>query len=340
MLAGVLALTGSAASAGPDLPDLPPIGSTTTSAPTVTTTTLPPAPVYRVYFSRSEPGVHPDLWRVDPGTISASDPDGNAAPVPGANSSAWEYSADVSPDGRTLVFVSDRDGDDDLYLLDLTTAGAEPVALTKNTTSDRSPVWSPDGTAIAHVSWVQTGKRTTHPRVQITTVGNGTTRTIADPEPRLHDTPVWSPDGTKLVFSAGYTNDADLLLADVASGTLLRKLTDGPAREVHRSPDWSPDGKRIVFTRQEVAGSVRDLDLLVVGADGGSPQPVVAGAETDAEHGEWHPDGASIIFSGLSRDHRQLHRVTAGADGRWSPPTRFLSTDGFDTQPTWARVAS
>lgn len=338
-LAGVLALTGSAATAGPDLPDLPILGDSTTTTVAPTTTLAPPPPAFWIYFSRSSQGVHPDLWRVDPATITAADPDGDAQPVTAVNTDAWEYSADVSPDGRTLAFVSDRDGDDDIYLLDLVAPGAQPVQLTKNTTADRAPAWAPDGRSIAYVGWVPIAKRTTAQRVQITKIADGTTRTISDSEPHQHDTPAWNPDGTELAFSAGYHNDADLFIADVASGTVTRRLTDGPVKDVHRSPDWSPDGTSIVYTRQEVAGSTRDLDLFVVAAGGGRPVPVVTGVETSAEQGEWHPGGRSIVFSGLSQQHRQLHLVTRGDDGQWGPPVRLLTSDGYDTQPTWATVA-
>src|ERR1700680_2183022 len=55
-----------------------------------------------------------------------------------------------SPDGRSLAFVSSRDGDANLFLLPLD--GGEAKALTHLSTGVSDPVWSPDGKRIAFAS--------------------------------------------------------------------------------------------------------------------------------------------------------------------------------------------
>ena len=55
-----------------------------------------------------------------------------------------------SPDGRSLAFVSTRDGDANLYLLSLD--GGEAKPLTHISTGVSDPVWSPDGKRIAFAS--------------------------------------------------------------------------------------------------------------------------------------------------------------------------------------------
>ena len=53
-----------------------------------------------------------------------------------------------SPDGSQLVFVSDRDGGADLYLLDLKRGEVRPI--TSGAHADR-PVWAPDGRSIVYL---------------------------------------------------------------------------------------------------------------------------------------------------------------------------------------------
>jgi TolB protein len=53
-----------------------------------------------------------------------------------------------SPDDQQIVFVSDEDGDQEIYLLDVATKEA-PRQLTRNDVLDGNPVWSPDGKEIA-----------------------------------------------------------------------------------------------------------------------------------------------------------------------------------------------
>ncbi|MCP4598645.1 DUF5050 domain-containing protein [Neptuniibacter sp.] len=55
-----------------------------------------------------------------------------------------------SPDGRQIVFYSDRDGNSEIYKMNAD--GSDQVRLTHNSTSDMSPKWSPDGARIAFVS--------------------------------------------------------------------------------------------------------------------------------------------------------------------------------------------
>jgi TolB protein len=50
-----------------------------------------------------------------------------------------------SPDGRTLVLTQSRDGNLDIYTLDLTTPGAAPRQITNSDRIDTEGVFSPDG---------------------------------------------------------------------------------------------------------------------------------------------------------------------------------------------------
>ncbi len=51
-----------------------------------------------------------------------------------------------SPDGASIVFVSDRDGDPDLYAMDAD--GSDQTRLTNSVSWEEDPVWAPDGTKI------------------------------------------------------------------------------------------------------------------------------------------------------------------------------------------------
>jgi len=57
-----------------------------------------------------------------------------------------------SPDGKNIMFVSDKDGNPEIYIMDST--GGNIVRLTNNDVRDDQPVWSPDGKQIAFVSYL------------------------------------------------------------------------------------------------------------------------------------------------------------------------------------------
>ena len=57
----------------------------------------------------------------------------------------------LSPDGQTVVFISDRDGQSDVFSIPL--MGGQPANLTQTPSAQEdTPVFSPDGTAIAFAS--------------------------------------------------------------------------------------------------------------------------------------------------------------------------------------------
>ncbi|MBM4422743.1 MAG: hypothetical protein FJ030_05040 [Chloroflexi bacterium] len=61
-----------------------------------------------------------------------------------------ECCAAWSPDGARIAFVSHRDGNDEIYVMNAD--GAGQTRLTDDEATDTDPVWSPDGAHIAFIS--------------------------------------------------------------------------------------------------------------------------------------------------------------------------------------------
>jgi TolB protein len=67
--------------------------------------------------------------------------------------SAHDWDPAWSPDGRQIAFVSSRDGNAEIYVMDASCAAPCPAhRLTYNSPTDRAPTWSPDGLFIAFES--------------------------------------------------------------------------------------------------------------------------------------------------------------------------------------------
>ncbi|OZM71843.1 amidohydrolase [Amycolatopsis antarctica] len=153
---------------------------------------------------------------------------------------------DFSPDGASIVYASDREGDADLWQRDLTT-GAER-RLTGVDGAQMTPRWSPDGNSIAYAD--QDGA------IWILDVASGSVRQVT-PTLFMPGRVSWSPDGSVLALAAVKPfskrfreGTSQILTVDLASGS-LHYAEAIPGRSIATrgddGPVWSPNGRMLAF---------------------------------------------------------------------------------------------
>jgi len=81
--------------------------------------------------------------------ISKTDIDGNNI-VQLTDNDADEWHPEVSPDGKKIAFMSDRDGNFEIYVMNMD--GSNQKRLTNNDVDDWYPSWSPDGSQLMYSS--------------------------------------------------------------------------------------------------------------------------------------------------------------------------------------------
>jgi len=146
----------------------------------------------------------------------------------------------ISPDGKLIAYSSDRNGNMDIYVRQL--SGQQTVRLTQHPAPDWYPWFSPDGSKIAFRSERDGGG------LYITEALGGAERRIADGG-RL---PAFSPDGSTIVYlvASAITRAAKLFLVPAAGGVprpFQPEIVVVPRGASHSSPLWSADGKSIFF---------------------------------------------------------------------------------------------
>jgi TolB protein len=159
-----------------------------------------------------------------------------------------------SPDGSQLLFQSNRDGDYEIYKINLD--GTSEVNLTNHPAHDGDAAWSPDGSQI-----VFTSNRDGANAIYVMDADGSNVTKIFDEF--WCSFPRWSPDGQWIAFAGGtVTVSAMKIYVMDAQGNNVRQVTDRVGDSV--TPAWVGNDK-LIFS-----GEVGDLswDLFLVNVDG------------------------------------------------------------------------
>ncbi len=167
------------------------------------------------------------------------------------SSGAHDKHAFWSPDGRRLAFVSDRTGEEQIWLVDQDGNGKPEPLTTGFRVQLMAPVWSPDGRRIAISD--KDGK------IHVLTLADHRVVEVADDAYGRVQDYGWSPDGGHLAFSLREPNGNRALWIWSAADGQTRRVTDG-FFDVS-DPAWDPAGAYLyVLSRREFAPQISDIE--------------------------------------------------------------------------------
>ena len=263
------------------------------------------------------------------------------------------------PVAGRIAFVSDRDGNNEIYVMNADGSGVR--RLTDNQANDLAPSWSPDGQRITFVSdreiyvmnangsdvrrltndpagdwgpdWSPDGQRITfvsdrdgNNEIYVMNAdGSGVRRLTDDPADDLN--PIWSPDGRRIAFVSDRDGNNEIYVMN-ADGSGVRRLTNDPLDDWW--PDWSPDGQRIAF----VSGRTGDWNIYVMNTDGSDVRYLTDDLASDSQP-SWSPDGRRIAFVSDRDGNRQIYLMNA--DG--SSQIRLTPNEASNRYPSWTATS-
>ena len=237
-----------------------------------------------------------------------------------------------SPDGKRIVFFSNRDGHVhvihgsptyEIYVMDAD--GGNQQNLTNDPKDDRSPSWSPDGKRIAfHSNRDKDNPGNTD--IYVMDADGGNLQKLTE-NPNEDEYPSWSPDGKRVAFmSVREGRNHNIYVMD-ADGGNLQKLTENLKNNWF--PSWSPDGKRIAFASDR-KGDLVNFEIYVMDADGGNQQRLTENRVYDWSP-SWSPDGERIAFMSDRDGNNEIYVMDADGGNQQN----LTNNPHDDWSPAW-----
>jgi len=246
---------------------------------------------------------------------------GGEDPVRLTDDPAMDYYPDISPNGRYVVFTSNRAGaKTDIYLLDLQGGSTTDLTNTPAANEDWAR-FSPNGQQVAFHS-----DRTGNYEIFVLDLRTGVL-TQATSYAGVDQWAEWSPDGNVLAIR----RDTDVYLLELATGAATRLTTD-PALD--QMAAWSHDGKQLAF----MSARAGYCSVFVMNADGSGQTNLTPKDAADANNTwcsrapSWTRNG-EILFMSFRPAHAGNNEIyIMNADG--TGLTRLTNSAGEDGGPT------
>jgi eukaryotic-like serine/threonine-protein kinase len=247
----------------------------------------------------------------------------------------YEGEPTFSPDGETIAYVSNRTGNFEIFLKQV--SGGPDVNITNNPADDVQPAFSPDGKQIAFVSTRESSRPLGYENFGVPPTGGGiwVMPALGGSPRRLVESgnfPSWASDGSSLLFTSGDSWRKRVFRVSAGGGEAREIPIRQPAGAVPFRfmvyPSPSPDGKWIVF-------QVEQFRVHVASSSGGEAKFLCLGRRP-----VWTPDGRSIVYSNadpgrnLSLWKLPFSSAKGSADGPAEPITIGR---GVDTQAAISR---
>jgi TolB protein len=215
----------------------------------------------------------------------------------------------------TLAFQSDRDGHQELYLMDYDGHNQRKISAHKSTSGYSD--WSGKGDAIAYMSYFSGT-----PGIYYVDLATSRKIPVFRKEP-LNLSPSFSPDGRQIAFTSSRSGRPNIYVMDADGGNVRRISFEG---QYNDGASWRPDGTHIAYASREG----NRFRIAVTNLIDLTTKILVSGPES-YEEPSFSPDGQRIAYSVKRGKASQVWVMNAEGGQR-----RQLTHEGNNSAPDWS----
>lgn len=242
------------------------------------------------------------------------------------------HSPVVSPDGKYVTYISDRNVISiDVYLANLETgeiisrltSAVQKTYIDDYSYLESAGAFSPDSKKYALTTFAD-GRN----KLMIINLDNTRTeRSISIPGVESFKNPSWSPDGEKIAVTGLVNGHSDLYEYNLETDEVTRLTSDYYS---DLQPDYSPDGSKLVFSSDRVPDT--DIDLYDYGMyrlsiydfNTGEVEPLDVFLGANNISPQFSSDGNSIFFLSNSDGFRNMYEYNMET-GRTFKRTKYFT---------------
>jgi TolB protein len=199
--------------------------------------------------------------------------------------------------------------------------GHGAYSLTRNSSINILPAWSPSGSHIAYTSYLQR-----NPDIYITPAGGGRARKVSSYR-GMNTGATWSPDGSKLAVTLSKDGQPEIYVINASDGRIIRRLTNN--RAIDSGAAWSPNGNEIAFVSDREGGP----QIFVMNTDGSNQRRVSMNGNYNTTP-SWNPRKGARQLAYTTRAGDTFDIVTLDLNN--GKMARITQNEGVNEEPSWA----
>lgn len=222
--------------------------------------------------------------------------------------------------GSKIAFVQKRKrGAKAVMAMDFDGKGV--YSLTRNSSYNILPAWSPGGGKVAFTSYMRN-----NPDLYIVGAGGGRPKRVSRHR-GMNTGASFSPDGSKIALTLSKDGNPEIYIISASDGAIIRRLTNN--KSIDTSPAWSPSGQEIAFVSDRQGAP----QIFVMSASGGKQRRVSKNGNYNTTP-VWSPRKGARILAYTTRDGGKFDIVTL--DLHSGKMVRITQGQGNNEEPSFS----